>query len=69
MLEILINMSNVLFPIFYKVLYMSLIGSILGILILVITKLFDNKLSAKWNFSKMEMRHVDNSSNIFYDTN
>lgn len=48
MLEILINMSNVLFPIFYKVLYMSLIGSILGILILVITKLFDNKLSAKW---------------------
>lgn len=48
MLEILINISNFLSPIFYKVLYMSLIGSIVGILMLGITKLFDNKLSAKW---------------------
>lgn len=48
MLEILINISNFLSPIFYKVLYMSLIGSIVGILMLGITQLFDNKLSAKW---------------------
>lgn len=48
MFEILINMSNVLSPIFYKILYMSLIGSILGILMIAITKLLDNKLSSKW---------------------
>lgn len=48
MLEILINICEIISPIFYKILYMSVIGTILGILILIITKLFDNKLSAKW---------------------
>lgn len=48
MLEILINIGNIISPIFYKLLYMSIIGTILGVLILVITKLFDDKISAKW---------------------
>lgn len=48
MLEILINICEIISPIFYKILYMSVIGTILGILILILTKLFDNKLSAKW---------------------
>lgn len=48
MLEILINVGKIISPIFYKILYMSIIGTILGILILILTKLFDNKLSAKW---------------------
>lgn len=48
MLEILINVGEIISPIFYKLLYMSIIGTILGILILVLTKLFDTKLSAKW---------------------
>lgn len=48
MFEIIISISNFLSPIFYKILYMSLIGTALGILTLGITKLFDNKLSAKW---------------------
>ena len=48
MLEVLINIANLLAPIFYKVLYMSIVGSILGILILIFTKILDNKLSAKW---------------------
>lgn len=48
MLQILINVGKIISPIFYKILYMSIIGTILGILILVLTKLFDTKLSAKW---------------------
>lgn len=41
-------MIDILVPIFYKILYMSMIGSIVGILIYIITKIFDNKISAKW---------------------
>ena len=48
MLEILINIGKIISPIFYKLLYMSIIGTILGILILMLTKLFDSKISAKW---------------------
>ena len=48
MLEILMNVGEIISPIFYKILYMSIIGTILGILILILTKLFDSKLSAKW---------------------
>ena len=48
MLEILINISNVISPIFYKILYMSIIGTIIGVIVLLITKFFDNKLTAKW---------------------
>lgn len=50
MVEALISINNLIVPIFYKILYMSIVGSILGILILVLTKLLDNKLSAKWKF-------------------
>lgn len=45
MLEVV---SNLITLIFCKVLYMSIVGSILGILILSVTKLFDSKLTAKW---------------------
>ncbi len=48
MVETLINISNLIVPIFYKVIYMSIVGSILGILILIIIKFLDTKLSAKW---------------------
>lgn len=48
MLEILMNVGEIISPIFYRLLYMSIIGTILGTLILILTKLFDNKLSAKW---------------------
>lgn len=50
MVEALINISNFIAPIFYKILYMSIIGSVLGIIILGLTKLLDNKLCAKWKF-------------------
>ena len=50
MVEALISISNFVAPIFYKILYMSIVGSILGLLILGITKFLDNKLSAKWKF-------------------
>ena len=50
MVEALISINNFIVPIFYKILYMSIVGSILGILILGLTKLLDNKLSAKWKF-------------------
>lgn len=50
MVEALITISNFVAPIFYKILYMSIVGSILGVLILGLTKFLDNKLSAKWKF-------------------
>ena len=50
MVETLISISNFVAPIFYKILYMSIVGSILGVLILGIIKFLDNKLSAKWKF-------------------
>lgn len=50
MVETLISISNFVAPIFYKILYMSIVGSILGILILGLTKLLDNRLCAKWKF-------------------
>lgn len=48
MVETLINISNFIAPIFYKIVYMSIVGSVLGILIFILTKLLDSKLSAKW---------------------
>lgn len=50
MLEMLVNISNFLSPIFYKILYMSIVGSILGVFIIILTKYFDNKLSAKMKY-------------------
>ena len=47
MVEMIVNISNFLSPIFYKILYMSIVGTVLGILIVILTKYFDNKLSAK----------------------
>lgn len=47
MLEIIINIAKVISPIFYKLLYMSIVGSIIGIVILMLEKIFDNKLSAR----------------------
>lgn len=47
MIEMLENMIPILSSAFYKIFYMSIIGSVLAILTLLITKSFDNKLSAK----------------------
>lgn len=41
-------MVESIYLIFYKILYMSIIGTITGTVILGITKVFDSKLSAKW---------------------
>lgn len=35
-------------PIFYKILYMSIISTIIGLIILIIQKIFDKKISPKW---------------------
>ncbi|MCI8482483.1 MAG: hypothetical protein HFJ27_05475 [Clostridia bacterium] len=48
MIEFLIQLNEVISPIFYKIVYMSMIGSIIAILILLIMRFFDNELSAKW---------------------
>lgn len=47
MIDAFIYFSNLISPMFYKIVYMSIVGSILGMTILCITKLFDSKLSAK----------------------
>lgn len=41
-------MINILVTIFNKIIYMSIIGTIIGIVITVLVKLFDKKLSAKY---------------------
>lgn len=48
MVETVINICERLSPIFYKILYMSIVGSIIGIIIFLLIRIFDNKLSAKW---------------------
>lgn len=51
MVQELINFlmeHNVIAVIFYKILYMSIIGSFVGILILVIRRIFDKKITPKW---------------------
>ncbi len=40
--------NTIIATIFYKAVYMSIIGSFVGILILIIRKIFDNKISPKW---------------------
>lgn len=51
MIKELINFliqHNMVATIFYKVLYMSIIGSLVGISIFLIRKIFDKKISPKW---------------------
>lgn len=51
MFQFLINFlleHNIISIIFYKILYMSVVGSFVGILILIIRKIFDKKISPKW---------------------
>lgn len=40
--------NNIIAIIFYKILYMSIVGSFIGIIILLIRKIFDTKISPKW---------------------
>lgn len=48
--EILIklNQFNFISPIFYKILYLTIIGSIVGLIVCLIRNIFDKKLSGKW---------------------
>ncbi len=46
MIEYVVNF--ILSPIFYKVLYLTVIGSLTGIIIYAIQKIFDKKISPKW---------------------
>lgn len=48
--EILIklNQLNFISPIFYKILYLTIIGSIVGLIVCLIRNIFDKKLSGKW---------------------
>lgn len=47
-LNIINQFSSIVMPIFYKVLYLTIIGSIVGIIIYFIRTLFDKKISEKW---------------------
>ncbi len=47
-MEIFYNLIQILSNIFYKIVYMSLIASIIGTIILIINKIFKNKISPKW---------------------
>lgn len=40
-----------MYEVFYNILYLSIIGSILGIIILVLRKTFDKKISPTWKFA------------------
>ncbi len=44
----LIDLMYILEPIFYEIVYMSIIASVIGILILIIRKLFKKQISSKW---------------------
>lgn len=40
-----------MYQIFYNILYLSIIGSILGIIVLILRKTFDKKISPTWKFA------------------
>ena len=40
-----------MYEIFYNILYLSIIGSILGIIVLILRKTFDKKISPTWKFA------------------
>lgn len=39
---------NFISPMFYKILYMSIIGIFVGLFILIIRKILDKRISPKW---------------------
>ena len=47
MLDMLMNIGEIVSPIFYKILYMSVVGSAIGIVVFTLMRIFENKLSAK----------------------
>lgn len=48
--QILIKLSefNFITPIFYKVLYLTIVGTIVGLIVCLIRNIFDKRLSGKW---------------------
>ena len=40
-----------MYQVFYNILYLSIIGSILGIIVLILRKTFDKKISPTWKFA------------------
>ena len=48
MFQQILNNIYLISPIFYKVLYMTVIGSMVGILIYIVRNIFDKKISGKW---------------------
>lgn len=48
MIQELLIKFNFIAPIFYQILYMTVVGSIVGILVYFIRNIFDNKISGKW---------------------
>ena len=40
-----------MYEVFYNILYLSIIGSILGIIVLILRKTFDKKISPTWKFA------------------
>lgn len=48
MFQEILNIINIISPIFYKVLYMTVVGSIVGLIVYFIRNIFDNKISGKW---------------------
>lgn len=48
MIQEIFNKMNFISPIFYQVLYLTIIGSIVGIIVYFIRNIFDRKISGKW---------------------
>lgn len=48
MLEEILSKISFISPIFYQVLYMTVVGSIVGLLIYFVRNIFDKKISGKW---------------------
>lgn len=42
------NISSFIAPIFYEVLYLSIVGTFVGLIILIVRKILDKKISPKW---------------------
>lgn len=48
MFQEILTKIDIISPIFYQILYMTVVGSIVGLLIYFVRNIFDNKISGKW---------------------
>ena len=49
MQEVVNQIAFIIAPIYYKIVYMSIVANVVGIIICIVKKIFNNEISPKWS--------------------